>query len=136
MKRVWAWACKLRDAILVPESSVPSLETKANAPRGAGLSGRAIAIVKAEGKKSALSMSSLCNSVAAKLSYVDESTWKERFEAAAKASESIIYEWSPQTRRTVFSAAFSRLTGYAPEEAQDHIAVFPQWLHVDDRPVY
>lgn len=58
--------------------------------------------------------------------------WKNRYEAAVRASGQIIYDWDLSTKEVTFGGNFERLTGISAEEIASVSSRWRELIHPDD----
>lgn len=66
----------------------------------------------------------------------EEGEWKERYEAAAKASGQILYDWDIQTNQIVLGGNLQEILGYSREETGKNLSWWSGLVHPDDREAF
>ncbi len=67
-----------------------------------------------------------------KLAEKEVSAWKNRYDAAVRASGLVLFEWDPATRETTFGGALEDVLGYDVEEFQNKSREWRRLIHPDD----
>ena len=58
---------------------------------------------------------------------------EKRYEAAIKASESVLFDWNLNTRQCVYSGSTEEILGYATDDLNGHVHKLFRLAHPDDR---
>ncbi len=64
------------------------------------------------------------------------SEWKDRYEAAIKASGQLLYDWDPATNTVTYAGDIRRILGYTIEEMDGGLAHWLELIHPDDRTAF
>ena len=60
--------------------------------------------------------------------------WKNRYDAAVRASGQILYDWDVGTNDVVYAGDYQRILGYSEEDLNGGLARFMELVHPDDQP--
>ncbi|HLM99636.1 MAG TPA: PAS domain S-box protein [Bryobacteraceae bacterium] len=59
--------------------------------------------------------------------------WKNRYDAAVRASGQILYDWDAATNDVVYGGDYQRILGYSEEDLSGGLARFMELVHPDDQ---
>jgi len=59
--------------------------------------------------------------------------WKNRYDAAVRASGQILYDWNATTNDVVYGGDYQRILGYTGEDLQGGLSRFMELVHPDDQ---
>lgn len=62
--------------------------------------------------------------------------WKNRYEAAIKASGQLLYDWNPITNTVTYAGDIKRILGYTPVEMEGGLAHWVELVHPEDRNMF
>jgi PAS domain S-box-containing protein len=60
--------------------------------------------------------------------------WKNRYDAAVRASGQILYDWDVATSDVVYAGEYQKILGYSEEDLNGGLSRFMELVHPDDQP--
>jgi len=60
--------------------------------------------------------------------------WKNRYDAAVRASGQILYDWDVATNDVVYAGDYEKILGYSEEDLNGGLSRFVELVHPDDQP--
>jgi PAS domain S-box-containing protein len=70
------------------------------------------------------------------MAYATVNEWKNRYEAAIRSSNQLLYDWNPHSNDVRYGGDLERILGYAEQEMGGGLAGWLEKVYPDDRPAF